>query len=84
MNNTEKLNEQTLENISGGISIDEAVATAMEHAGLNKNQVDFVKKETDWEHGTKIYEIKLYQGRKEFEYEIDTSGNILKFEQDWD
>ena len=87
MKNMNKLNDDMLENVSGGtLTQDEALAKALEHAGLKQNQVDFVKKvELDWEHGRKIYEVKFYQGGFEFDYDVDAeTGSILKFEKDWD
>lgn len=82
-----KLNDQELEKVSGGtISQDEALAKALEHAKLSKDQVDFVKKvEMDYEHGRKIYEVELYKGGFEYEFEIDAeNGGILKYKKEWD
>lgn len=82
-----KLNDEVLENVSGGtLTQDQALEKALAHAGLKKSQVDFVKKvEPDWEHGRKVYEIKFYQGGLEYEYDVDAeTGSILKFEKDWD
>lgn len=82
-----KLNDTELEQVAGGtLTQDEALAKALEHAQLKKNQLDFVKKiEMDYEHGRKVWEIKFYQGGMEFEYDIDAeTGSVLKFEKDWD
>ena len=82
-----KLSDQDLENVSGGtLTQDEALEKALMHAGLNRKQLDFVKKvELDREHGRKIYEISFYQGGFEYEYDVDAeTGSILKFEKDWD
>ena len=81
------LNDTELEQVAGGtLTQDEALAKALEHAQLKKNQLDFVKKiEMDYEHGRKVWEIKFYQGGMEYEYDIDAeSGSVLKFEKDWD
>ena len=81
------LNDTELEQVAGGtLTQDEALAKALEHAQLKKNQLDFVKKiEMDYEHGRKVWEIKFYQGGMEFEYDIDAeTGSVLKFEKDWD
>ena len=85
--NINKLNEQELENVAGGtLSQEEALAKALEHAKLKKDQIDFVKRvELDYEHGRKVYEIKFFQGGFEFEYDIDAeTGAVLKFEKDFD
>ena len=82
----EKLNDVVLENVSGGISKEKALAESLKHAGLSRDQIDFVKRvEPDWEHGRKVYEIKFYQGNMEYEYEVDAeNGRILKADRDWD
>ncbi len=83
----EKLSPQDLENVAGGtLSQDQALAKALEHANLNRGQLDFVKKvEMDYEHGRKVYEIAFYQGGWEYEYDVDAeTGAILKFEKDFD
>ena len=75
-NSMNTLNEQELENVAGGvITQEEALAAALEHAQLQKEQVEFFKKvELDYEHGVKIYE-----------FDIDAnSGKILKFRKDRD
>lgn len=82
-----KLNDADLEKVAGGaLTEDEALAKALEHAQLKRDQLDFVKKaEMDYEHGRKVWEIKFYQGGLEYEYNIDAeNGKILKFEKDWD
>lgn len=82
-----KLIDQELEKVAGGtLTQDEAIAKALEHAQLRKDQIDFVKKvEMDYEHGRKIYEIELCQGGFEHEFDIDAeNGNILKYKKDWD
>lgn len=87
MANINKLNDTELEKIAGGtLTQDEALAKALEHAQLKKDQLDFVKKaEMDYEHGRKVWEINFYQGGFEYEYNIDAeSGSVLKFEKDWD
>ena len=87
MTNINKLNDAELEKVAGGIlTQDEALAKALEHAQLRKDQLDFVKKaEMDYEHGRKVWEINFYQGGLEYEYNIDAeTGSVLKFEKDWD
>ena len=87
MNISNKLNDKELEKVAGGmLTQDEALAKALEHASLKKDQIDFLKKiEMDYERGRKIYEIKFYQGGFEFEYDIDAeTGEVLKFEKDFD
>ena len=83
----EKLNDQVMENVVGGaITEEEALAAALEKAGLKKNQIDFMKRiELDWERGRKVYEIEFYFDGFEYEFDIDAeSGKVLKYKKDWD
>ena len=85
MANPEKLTDDMMEQVSGGtLTKDEALAKALEHANLKKDQVDYIKKvELDYEHGRKIYEVRFYKDGYEYEYDIDAeSGKVLKFEKD--
>lgn len=87
MTNPEKLTDDMMEQVSGGtLTKDEALAKALEHANLRKDQVDYIKKvELDYEHGRKVYEVRFYKGGYEYEYDIDAeSGKVLKFEKDLD
>ena len=87
MENINKLNDTELEKVAGGtLTQDEALNKALEHAQLQKDQLDFVKHaELDYEHGRKVWEIRFYQGGMEFEYYIDAeTGSVLKFEKDFD
>lgn len=87
MADPKKLSDEMMENVVGGlISQDQALQHALQHAGLNRGQVDFVKKvELDYEHGRRVYEIKFYKGAREYEYDIDAeNGQVLKFEQGYD
>ena len=82
-----RLSDQEMGKVSGGtLTRDEALAKALEHAKLRKDQVDFVKKiEQDYEHGKRIFEVEFYKGGFEYEYDIDAvTGRVLKFEKDWD
>ncbi len=87
MAETRKLSDQELEQVVGGmLTQDQALEKALQHANLRRDQVDFVKKvELDYEHGRQVYEIKFYQGRMEYEYDVDAeNGNLLKFDKDFD
>ena len=87
MNNINKLNDNELENVAGGtLTQDEALAKALEHAQLKKEQLDFLKRVAlDYDHGRKVYEINFYQGGFEYDYDVDAeTGAILKFEKDFD
>ena len=87
MDNLNKISDQDLEKVAGGtLTQDEAIAKALEHANLKKEQIDFFKKvELDYERGHKVYEVKFYHGGIEYEYDIDVeTGSVVKFEKDFD
>lgn len=65
------------------ISLDEAKSIALEYAGLSDSDVTFKKAKLDKEHGTMVYEIEFYQGRTEYECEINAvTGTVIEFEID--
>ena len=81
------LKEADLEKVAGGmLTQEEALAKALEHAELEKDQVEFVKKvKLDYEHGKKVFEVEFYHDGFEYEYDIDAqTGRILKHEIDRD
>ena len=43
MQDMEKLNDQEMADVVGGISGDQALEASLKHAGLRKDQLDFVK-----------------------------------------
>lgn len=65
------------------ITVDEAKAIALEHAGFAADQVVFTKSELDYDNGTAEYEIEFKANGLEYEYEINAStGKIIKFDTD--
>ena len=87
MNDMNKLSEQELEAVSGGVTKDEALLKALAHAGLNVDPRKLKRRkiEMDYEHGMKIYEIRFVYNGLEYEYDINAeTGDILKFEKDYD
>ncbi|MCD8348902.1 MAG: PepSY domain-containing protein [Lachnospiraceae bacterium] len=65
------------------ISLDEAKNIALEYAGLSGSDVTFKKAKLDKEHGTMVYEIEFYQGKIEYECEINAvTGTVIEFEID--
>lgn len=67
------------------ITSDEAIAFALERAGLNRSQVTNLKAEFKTEHGVALYEVEF--DANGYEYEIDVNaadGSILKFDRDYD
>ena len=81
------LEESDLTNVAGGmLTQEEALAAALEHARLEKDQVEFIKRvELDYERGRKVFEIEFFHNGFEYEYDVDAeTGKILKFDRDRD
>ncbi|MCD8122795.1 MAG: PepSY domain-containing protein [Clostridiales bacterium] len=66
------------------VTLEEAKAIALEHAGLDSDEVTFTKVKLDWDDGIHVYEIEWYTDSfVEYEYEIHAStGAILDFDCD--
>ena len=85
INNANAMNDKELENVVGGITQNEAMAAAMNHAGVSGAQAMMKKCELDYEWGKQVYEIEFYFNGIEYEYEIDANtGAVLKAKKDWD
>ena len=71
---------------SGMITADQAKSKALAHAGLNANQVNFVRAYLDWDDGRQVYDVEFYTSDyKEYDYEIDAyTGAVLSFDSDAD
>ena len=63
---------------------EEAKAEALSHAGLNKNQVSFIRQHLEWDDGRQVYDIEFYtDDGKGYDYEIDArTGNIISYDFD--
>ena len=68
----------------GMISMEEARAKALAHAGLSDAKVTFLKTELDMENGAKVYEVEfLANDGREYDYEIDaSSGDVTSYDFD--
>lgn len=64
------------------ISSEEAENIALEHAGLSRNDVTFIKTKREIDDNRDKYEIEFIYGGKEYEYDISAGGDIIKFEID--
>ena len=72
---------------TGGVTLEQAKQTALQHAGKTASQVQFVKTQQDWEHGRQVYEIEFIvsggTGYTEYDYEIDAAtGKIVSYDHD--
>lgn len=68
------------------ITMDQAKETAIKDAGLQPEQVSFLKEKTDWDDGIKIYEIEFYTDTyQKYDYDLDAkTGEILAWDFDAD
>lgn len=85
--NAKILNENELDKVAGGqITEDEALATALAHVNLKRNQIKLTSSHLDNEDGMMVYEIEFVSDGNEYEFYIDTeTGRIIKYEKDiWD
>ena len=69
---------------SSNITLEEAKAIALSHAGVNAANVFDMKAEQDYDDGKLEYEVEFKSGGMEYEYKLDSSGNIISYESDWD
>ncbi len=84
-NRTEPSEPPSAADNTAGITEQDAMKAALEHAGLKENDLTSRHIEKDSEDGKEIYEIEFYAGSSEYEYEIDAAtGKILGWEEDAD
>lgn len=77
-------NQGNQQNPTTGITLEQAKQKALAHAGLNPNQVTFVKGKLEWDDGRQVYDVEFYTTNyKEYDYEIDAAtGAILSYDFD--
>ncbi|MDO5541545.1 MAG: PepSY domain-containing protein [Eubacteriales bacterium] len=66
------------------VTLEQAKEAAAEHAGLDEDEITFVKEKTGRDDGRTVHEIEFYtEDQKEYEYEIDAdTGVILSWDYD--
>lgn len=64
----------------GWVSMEEAKAIALQHAGLASAQ--FTKLKMDHEDGLEVYELKFMANGAKYKYEICTNGKIKKYKME--
>ncbi|MCD8100374.1 MAG: PepSY domain-containing protein [Oscillospiraceae bacterium] len=66
------------------ITVEEAKAAALAHAGLTAGEVTFTKQKLDYDDGRSVYDIEFYTADyAEYDYEIDAAtGEVLSFDYD--
>ena len=72
---------------SEGITEDQALDIALNHAGVAKSDVtsSFVNKDFDDDRGVTTYDVEFHVGAQEYNYDIDmTTGDIYEFDSEID
>lgn len=65
------------------IGEDAALAIALEHASLSKEDISALRIKLEIDHGKKEYEIEFLNGYNEYDYDIDAvSGEIISFDRE--
>ena len=77
--------KQTAETPVQGLTEDQAIAAALDHAGLKQADVRGLRVELDRDDGRPVYEIEFRDGAVEYEYEIHAeNGKILDGDKEID
>ena len=84
MKNANALDDRELEKIAGGIDQNEALSLALQHAGVPAEGIRKKKWELEYGPNGPYYELEFKFQGMEYEYKIDTNGNILKAKKEWD
>ena len=65
------------------LTVEEAQAIALEHAGFAPDQVSFLRTEPELRDRVPHYDVEFREGRWEYDYEIHAeTGEVLSFEKD--
>lgn len=77
-----RLKSNALTAPQSAITEEEALNIALDHAGLNKESIRFIKIKLDRSYTHSEYEIEFRSGMVEYEYEIAMDGSIISFEKE--
>ena len=75
-NNNTNNNSQTTTQ-GNNITLDEAVSIALENANASENDVNFVKKQEDYDDNELVYDIEFHYQGFEYEYEIRAKDGFI-------
>ena len=66
-----------------GLTAEEALTIALNHAGLTQDQIRRLERERDWDHGRPEWDIEFVSGNYEYSYEIHAeTGVILEWDRE--
>ena len=78
-------NQAAASQTASQITLEQAKAIALSHAGVDAGTVYDFDGEWDYEHGIAVYELDFKSGGYEYDYEVNAvTGEILKSEKEWD
>ena len=74
----------TVSSLAAETSKEKAEEIALNHAGINSDQVAYIRSHMDYDDGKKVYDVEFYtKDYKEYDYEIEVStGSILSYDYD--
>ena len=62
------------------VGTEQAKKFAYDHAGVTEAEIKYSKVDTDWENGSLVYEVEFVANGMEYDYEISSSGIVMKWE----
>ena len=69
---------------NGDVGQENAINTALKHAGFSRSQVTGLKAEKNYDDGRLIYEVEFYVGTTEYDYDIDAAtGAVVDVDIDY-
>jgi uncharacterized membrane protein YkoI len=78
-----RINDDEMVDIVGGVSKDQALLIALDHANLPRRMARVKKNKLDIDDGMEVFKIEFHANRKEYEYNINAStGEIMSCEVD--
>lgn len=74
----------TVSSLAAETSKEKAEEIALNHAGINSDQVAYIRSHMDYDDGKKVYDVEFHtKDYKEYDYEIEVStGSILSYDYD--
>ena len=70
---------------ASGITKDQAVETALKHAGVSKADASYINVKSDFDDGMEQFDVEFHVGMTEYNYDIDANtGRIVDFDADID
>lgn len=81
-NKEEIVQEETGQELQNVLYIteDEAIESAYNHSGVNRDEVTFAQSKLEYDNGVAEYEVEFYIGDTEYDYELDAqTGDVISY-----